>query len=137
MNNIKQIISDLQTYIGKSFETVRVSAVQNQEQFFKELKAVNPDKLPAVIIVFDNLIYQSSDAVKEMSLTLVLVDRFQASSSSKAMSLYAAVDKLLGLFPDGGLVLGETFIIPTDCAAASPDVQFAALALGITCKQSF
>lgn len=64
MNNIKQIISDLQTYIGKSFETVRVSAVQNQEQFFKELKAVNPDKLPAVIIVFDNLIYQSSDAVK-------------------------------------------------------------------------
>ena len=137
MNNIKQIISDLAEYIGKDFATVRVTAIQNQEQFLREIKAINPDKLPGVIIVFDNLVYQSSDAVKEMSLTLVLVDRFQASSSSKAMSLYAAIDKLLELFPDDGLVLGETFIIPTDCAAASPDVQFAALALGITCKQSF
>lgn len=137
MNNIKQIISDLAEYIGEDFATVRVTAIQNQEQFLREIKAINPDKLPGVIIVFDNLIYQSQDATKEMSLTLVLVDKFQASSSNKAMSLYAAADKLLELFPDDGLVLGETFIIPTDCAAASPDAQFAALALGITCKQSF
>ena len=135
---LHEIAGALKDYLSLYYKTVRISAVQNQEQFTRELKAMNPDRLPGVIIVFDNFLPMSMDAVQEHHLTLVLVDKFTAASDEKALSLFRAAGKLLELFPlEGRMIADQVFIHPEDCVSASPDSQYAALALGIVCKQGF
>ena len=135
---LHEIVGALKDELSEHYKTVRISAVQNQEQFTRELNAMNPDRLPGVIIVFDNFLPMSMDAVQEHHLTLVLVDKFTAASDEKALSLFRAAGKLLELFPlEGRMIADQVFIHPEDCVSASPDSQFAALALGIVCKQGF
>lgn len=137
MAKLHEIVESLRAELSGHFQTVRVSSVQTPEQFTKELKALNPEKLPGVVIVFDNLSLISEEAVEECHLTLVVVDKFVAGSDEKALSVFRAGSDLMDLFPKDGRTLGGVFIHPTDCVAASPDAQYAALALGITCKQGF
>ena len=137
MNDIEKNIQSIHNYLNNKFDTVRLSTVQTGEQLLQEIKAINPDKLPAVIIIFDNLLYQSSDAVKELQLSLVLIDRFRSGSDEKALSLYQISDKLLDLFPPNGVCLDNSYIIPTDMMSTAIDKQYAAFALGITCKESY
>lgn len=134
---LHEIVGALKDELSEHYKTVRISAVQNQEQFTRELNAMNPDRLPGVIIVFDNYLPMSMDAVQEHHLTLVLVDKFTASDE-KALSLFRAAGQLLELFPlSGRMIADQVFIHPEDCVSASPDSQFAALALGIVCKQGY
>ena len=56
MTTLPAIASALKSELEDHFATVRISAVLTREQFLRELKAVNPDKLPGVIIVFDDFV---------------------------------------------------------------------------------
>lgn len=135
MSKLHEIASALKTELEDHYQTVRVSAIQTQEQFTRELKAINPDKLPGVIIVFDNMTL-GSERIQECHFTLVVVDKFSAASDAKALSVFQAAANLLDYFPVTGRVLATgVYVCPTDCIAASPDAQFAALALGLLCKQ--
>ena len=107
------------------------------EQLLNEIRAINPDKLPAVIIVFDDMLLNSQEGIKEYHFTLVVVSRFVAASSEKALTAFSCVDTLLELFPADGRMIDETFVHPTDCVAASPAENYAAFALGITAKKGF
>lgn len=131
---MEQIILSLKTLLEDHFRTVRISAVQTVEQFLLELKAVNRDKLPGVIIVFDGLGNLSESATVEINLTLVLIDRFRADSDERALSLYRAAGELLELFPLDGTEINGMHVYPVDMIAASPDPGLAALGLGIKCK---
>lgn len=134
MTTLPAIASALKSELEDHFATVRISAVQTREQFLRELKAVNPDKLPGVIIVFDDFVNNDSTGVGEYRFTLAVIARFTAGSDERALAAFNAAAALMELFPWDGRELGGAFIVPTDCAAASPDAQYAALALGITCK---
>lgn len=137
MAKLHEIAEALRAELAGHFQTVRVSSVQTPEQFTKELKALNPEKLPGVVIVFDSLAFNAEAAVEECHLTLVVVDKFTAGSDERALSVFRAGADLLEIFPPDGRMLGGVYVHPTDCVAASPDAQYAALALGITCKQGY
>ena len=137
MVSLSEIAEELQGELGNVFQTTRVSSLQNEEQFLRELKSLNPDKLPGVIIVFDSLGFLSDQGIGESGFTLVMVDRFVAGSDGRALSVLRAGANLLALFPPGGRMLGGVFVHPVQCLPCSPDPQFAALALSINCKQGF
>ena len=135
--NAYQIADALAAELRKKFATVRISAVQAPEQFLQELKAINPDKLPGVIIVFDGSSVNSADGVEEYRFTLVAVDRFRTSSDERALGVLKTAAEVMTLFPSDGRYLGAVFVHPTDVTAATPDPQYSALALGIVCKKGF
>lgn len=134
---MKQFAQSLQNDLNKYFSVVRITCIQTQEQLLNEIRAINPDKLPAVIIVFDDMLLNSQEGIKEYHFTLVVVSRFVAASSEKALTAFSCVDTLLELFPADGRMIDETFVHPTDCVAASPAENYAAFALGITAKKGF
>ena len=133
---LDDIAEELRRELGKHFATVRVSAVQTPEQFMTELEAITPDKLPGVIIVFDNFNNDSADAIEEYRFTLVAVDRFYAAADERARRILKTAAEVMSLFPSDGRQLGTVYVHPTDCSAATVDPQYAALALGIVCKQA-
>lgn len=137
MSKLHEIAEALRGEMADHFQTVRISSVQTPEQFTRELKALNPDRLPGVVIIFDSLLFDSGEAVEECRLTLVVVDRFIAGSDERALSVLRAGAQLIELFPADGRMLGGVFVHPVDCVPASPDAQFAALAMGVNCKQGF
>ena len=137
MSRLDEIAEALRVDLGEVYPTVRVTAVQTPEQFIQEIRAINPDRLPGVVIVFDSFSANGGEGFEEYQFTLVVVDRFVAGSSERVFSVFKAGADLLDRFPRDGRNLGGVFITPTDIVAASPDPNYAALALGITCKQGF
>lgn len=131
---MEKIVLSLKALLEKKFRTVRVSSMQTSEQFLRELKVVNRENLPGVIIVFDGLNNLSETATGEINLTLVLIDRFKAGSDERALSLYRAAGELLELFPPDGMDLDGVHVHPVDLIVASPDPELAALGLGIKCR---
>ena len=109
--------------------------MQNLEQFLVELKAINADKLPGVLIVYGNTLYEEYNTVRKDQFSLVLIDRFRARAEERTMSVFRATETLLELFPPDGRQLNGTDVYPVDCQIASPDPGLAALALGITVSQ--
>ena len=134
---MKEFAQNLKTELEKHFDTVRITAIQTQDQLLQEIRAINPEKLPGVIIVFDDMLLDSSTGIQEQHFTLVAVAKFVAASSEKALAAFSCVDKLLELFPADGKMLDKMFVVPTDCVAASPAANYAAFALGITAKKGF
>ena len=132
---LHEIARELQELLGEHFRTVRVTAIQNADQFLAELTAVNPDKLPGVLVVFDNFQFVATGTIREDRITLVLIDRFRKGSDDRALGLFEASEKLLELFPPEGRTLGDVFSRPEDCLASSPKADFAAMALGLIVSQ--
>ena len=137
MISLERIATDIAAELQEIFSSVRICAVQNPEQFLTEIRAINPEKLPGVIIVFDDMLLDSSTGIQEQHFTLVAVAKFVAASSEKALAAFSCVDKLLELFPADGKKFDKMFVVPTDCVAASPAANYAAFALGITAKKGF
>ena len=136
MTTLHTIAAKLVKLLEEHFDTVRITTVQTSEQMLLELDAINPGKLPAVLIVFDRFALTDGGVMRESSLTLVLIDRFTAQSSERALSVFEALERLFGLFPPHGRELADGVrVYPADCAAASPARDYACLALGITVKQ--
>ena len=134
---MKEFAQNLKTELEKHFDTVRITAIQTQDQLLQEIRAINPEKLPGVIIVFDDMLLDSSTGIQEQHFTLVAVAKFVAASSEKALAAFSCVDRLLELFPADGKKFDKMFVVPTDCVAASPAANYAAFALGITAKKGF
>ena len=135
MRKLNEIATDLRGVLTEYFRTVRISAVQTSEQLLKEIKAINPEKLPGVIIVFDNLNFEGMAMTNTGRVTLVLIDQFRSGSDERALSLLQAVSSLMTLFPADGKEINGVYYYPLDCVAASPDSQYAALAVGLEVKQ--
>ena len=135
MRKLNEIAADLRGVLVEYFRTVRISAVQTSDQLLKEIKAINPEKLPGVIIVFDLLQYEGMAMTVTEQVTLILVDQFRAGSDQRAMSVLEAASGLMALFPPDGKEINGVWYYPADCVAASPDPQFAALAVGLEIKQ--
>ena len=132
---LHEIAQELRELLGEHFRTVRVTAIQNADQFLAEIAAINPDKLPGVLIVFDNFQFVATGTIREDRITLVLLDRFRKDSDDRALGLFEAAEKLLELFPPEGRTLGDVFVRPEDCIASSPKADFTALALGLIVSQ--
>ena len=135
MRKLNEIATDLRGVLTEYFRTVRISAVQTSDQLLKEIKAINPEKLPGVIIVFDNLNFEGMAMTNTGRVTLVLIDQFRSGSDERALSLFQAGSSLMTLFPADGKEINGVWYYPLDCVAASPDSQFAALAVGLEIKQ--
>ncbi len=135
MRKLNEIAADLRDLLSTKVQTVRISALQTHEQLLKEIKAINPDKLPGVIIVFDGLQYEGMAMTVTEQATLILVDQFRAGSDQRAMSVLEAASGLMALFPPDGKEINGVYYYPQDCVSASPDPQFAAIAIGLEVKQ--
>lgn len=135
MRALNDIATDLKTRLETVFGNVRISSVQTGEQMLQELSALAVQKLPAVLIVFENYMFYNDNTLREHKISLVLIDRFKAASDSRSTSVLAAAESLITLFPPDGITLNEVFYVPTDCQAATPDPQFACLALRLTVRQ--
>ena len=135
MRKLNEIASDLRGVLTGYFRTVRISSLQNDEQLLKEIKAINPEKLPGVIIVFDSLKFDGTAMTNTAKVKLVLIDQFRSGSDERALSLFQAGSGLMTLFPADGKEINGVYYYPLDCVAASPDSQYAALAVGLEVKQ--
>ena len=135
MRKLNEIAGDLRDLIGTKFQTVRISALQTSDQLLKEIKAINPEKLPGVIIAFDSLKFEGMNMTNTGRVTLVLIDQFRSGSDERALSLFQAGSSLMTLFPADGKEINGVYYYPLDCVAASPDSQYAALAVGLEVKQ--
>ena len=135
MRKLNEIAADLRDLLGTKFQTVRISAMQNSGQLIKEIKAINPEKLPGVIVAFESLKFNGTSMTNTERIKLVLVDQFRAAADQRALSVFQAAGSLLELFPADGREINGVWYYPADCAAANPDPQFAALAVGLEIKQ--
>ncbi len=132
---LQEVVSVIADGLRPSFRTVRVSSMQNSAHFLAELKAVNPDKLPGVLVVFDDIDFNGETVCAETRLSLILIDRFHADSEDRANKLFAAADNLMACFPLLGRKFGEAFVTPEDVQSASIDPLFSAIVLGIRIQQ--
>ena len=135
MRKLNEIAGDLRDLIGTKFQTVRISALQTSDQLLKEIRAINPEKLPGVIIVFDSLNFEGMAMTNTGRVTLVLIDQFRSGSDERALSLFQAGSSLMTLFPADGKEINGVWYYPQDCVSATPDSQYAALAVGLEVKQ--
>ena len=135
MRKLNEIAADLRDLLGTKFQTVRISAMQNSDQLIKEIKAINPEKLPGVIIAFESLKFNGTGMTNTERIKLVLVDQFRAAADQRALSVFQTAGSLLDLFPADGREINGVYYYPLDCVAASPDSQFAALSVGLEIKQ--
>ena len=114
---------------------VRISVMQSGDQFLAELKAINPDAFPCVIIVFDGIDFNPETMCAEARVSLVLVDRFRANADDRARKLYAQAAELMAIFPLLGRDLDEAFVTPEDVRTVSVDPMYAAILLGLRIQQ--
>ena len=135
MRKLNEICADLQTMLADHFQTVRISALQTSDQLLREIRAINPERLPGVIVVFDSWNFDGMSMTNTAHLTLVLVDQFRAGSDDRALSAFEAASDLAALFPPDRKEINGTYFYPTDCVAASPDSGYAVIAAGIEIKQ--
>ena len=135
MRSLNEIASDLQTLLASGFQTVRISVSQSPAQLLSEIRAINPDSLPGVIIAFDSLDYQGMSMTVVCRVKLILIDQFRAGSDQRALSALQAGSALAALFPADGTEINGVWYYPAGCAAVSPDPQYAALAFTLEVKQ--
>ena len=130
MRDLQSVLRTVRDHVT-GFPTVRVTAVQTQEQLLREIQAISPNSLPGVLIVYDRWSMSESGTIRDVQLTLVVVDRFRAAAEDKAFSAFAAFDRLAALFPADGTDLGGAFALPVDSAAAGLDADLVCIALGV------
>ena len=135
MRKLNEIASDLQTLLSAGFQTVRISVSQSPAQLLSEIRAINPDSLPGVIIAFDSLNYQGMSMTVVCRVKLILIDQFRSGSDQRALSALQAASGLMAFFPADGKEINGVYYYPQDCVSASPDPQFAAIAIGLEIKQ--
>ena len=135
MRKLNEIASDLQTLLASGFQTVRISVSQSPAQLLSEIRAINPDSLPGVIIAFDSLNYQGMSMTVVCRVKLILIDQFRSGSDQRALSALQAASGLMAFFPADGKEINGVYYYPQDCVSASPDPQFAAIAIGLEIKQ--
>ena len=135
MRKLNEIAADLQGVLTEYFRSVRISAGKTPEQLLKEIKAINPEKLPGVVIAFDSLKFDGMNMTNTGRMTLVLIDQFRSGSDERALSLFQAGSSLMTLFPADGKEINGVWYYPRDCVSVTPDPQFAALAIGLDVKQ--
>ena len=135
MRSLNEIASDLQTLLASGFQTVRISVSQSPAQLLSEIRAINPDSLPGVVIAFDSLDYQGMSMTVVCRVKLILIDQFRAGSDQRALSALQAGSSLMTLFPADGKEINGVWYYPAGCAPVSPDPQYAALAFTIEVKQ--
>lgn len=135
MRKLNEIAGDIRDLLSTEFQTVRISAHQTSEQLLSEIRAVNPDKLPGVIIAPDSWKFEGSSMTNTLKMKLILVDQFRAGSDERALSVFQAGSALMELFPASGREINGVWYYPADCAASTPDAQYAALAIGLEIKQ--
>ena len=136
MISLERIATDIAAELQEVFPTVRICAVQNPEQFLTEIRAINPEKLPAVLIVFDGFAFTAESTVREDRLTLVVLDEFRCASDERALELFKLPGKIMEILPSDGRDLNGVWIHPEDCTAGSTVIDYAVLAIGLVCKQS-
>ena len=135
MRKLNEIAGDLRDLLSSEFQTVRISVSQNHEQRLEEIRAINPDKLPGVIVALDNLKFNGPGMTSALAVNLILVDQFRAGSDDRALSVFQAGAALIELFPADGREINGVWYYPVGCIASSPDAQYAALEIGIEIKQ--
>ena len=120
---------------GFLYSGSRIPVLPAPGQLLKEVKAINPEKLPGVIIVFDSLKVEGMNMTNTGRVTLVLIDQFRSGSDERALSLFQAGSSLMTLFPADGKEINGVYYYPLDCVSATPDPQYAALTIGLEVKQ--
>lgn len=136
--DLAQVMDTFRQELSSHYQSVRITTVQTPEQMLREIKAINPDRLPGVILVLDLVQHLSPAGITEIQVSAVLVDRFTADSDARAIGVMRAADTLLTLYPPGGRHFGEdAWVHTTDAVAATPDPQYAAIAVGLTVKTEF
>ena len=135
MRKLHEIAGDLRALLKDDFRTVRISSVQTSEQMLQELKSINPDKMPAAIILFEDWRMVEENTLRDVSACIVLADSFRSGSDERALSVLEQSEKLFAIFPPDGRIINNAFYLPVDCQAASVDKQFACMALRLLVRE--
>ena len=135
MRKLHEIAQDLREELKTVYRTVRISSVQTSDQLLAELKSINPDNLPAAIVVFESWTMTEENTIRDVNLGIVVADSFRSGSDEKALSVLERSERLFELFPPDGRIINGAFYLPVDCQAAGVDKQYACLALSLTARE--
>ena len=116
--------------------TVRASALQTPGQLLKEVEAINTNELPAILIVFDGMLYNPNEVCAEANFSLVFVDRFAAFSDTRVGSIMEGINAIVEAFPVHGRKIHGLFFLPIDVQPVAVDPLYVAFAFGLKVKAS-
>ncbi|GEM_PF-4309834 len=136
MRTISQIADDVQARLtSNGFPTVRLSTAAISAQLINELKAISAGKLPAVIVVIGDIVYDETVRKQSINITLVLIDRFIAGSDERAISVLTSLETLMASFPPDTIAISEVHYRMRNAYAASGDPNFVCFGLAIEASQ--
>ena len=125
MASIQEIAQQLKEHLIGEFPYIRLSGGTTPEQMAKELTSIPESALPALIIIADSAAYSHDGLNRELTLGIVLIDRFTANSDSRRIHAWEAMETLQNLFDVDGTVIGDTVYIPQRFDAFRADVNHA------------
>lgn len=113
MRKLSEIYGDICTLIKADFPLVRCSSARTPEQMIREVQIIGRESLPAVILFLDEVRFlKQKPPVREMNVTLMLVDRFYAGSEEQTLSAWEHCEKLYDYFPSEGIHRNGVFYLP-------------------------
>lgn len=129
MVSIQQIAEQLRDYLIADFPYIRISGGTTPEQLAKELMSIPEHSLPALIIIADSAVYSQDGLNRELTLGVVLIDRFTANPDNRTVSAWSAMETLQDLFTVHGTAIGDAVYIPQRFDAFRADVNHAGYTL--------
>jgi len=136
MLGLNEIFKELKGLLSPHFKTVRMTALPVNEQLTNELMAINPDNLPAVLVVYKRGEFTHQNAVRDNIVSLVIIDRYRAGDDERALGAFEVLEKAIGVFiPYGRQTDSGTVYLPLDCGTVSVDPSYACFELSLAVKQ--
>lgn len=113
MRNLSEIYGDIRRHIGADFPVVRCSSARTPEQMIREVQTIGRTSLPAIIVFLEEMRFlKQSPPLRELSVTLLLVDRYRSGSEEQTLSAWNHCEKLYHYFPSEGIRLHDVFYLP-------------------------
>ena len=113
MRKLSEIYGDICTHIKPDFPLVRCSSARTPKQIIQEVEGIGRESLPAVVLFLDGIQFlKQKPPLREISVTLMLVDRFHAGSEDQTLSAWEHCEKLYEYFPSEGIQLNGVFYLP-------------------------
>jgi hypothetical protein len=125
MATIQQIAEALRTHLSDDFPEIRFSGATGMKQMIEETGTIPGTALPALLIAAESGNFSQDGLTRELGITILLVDRFNAAQEDRQRSAWQALETLLGSFPAAGTQLEDAVLLPVRFDAVKTDAEHA------------
>ena len=129
MASIQQLAEALRSRLSEDFSEIRFSSATSIKQLAEESAALPEGSLPALLIAAGSGSFSQDALTREIQFSILLVDRFRMTQEDRQISVWQALETLLGSFAAAGTLLGDAVVLPVRFDAVKTDAEHAAFLL--------